>query len=239
MTHASRPGRRRAWLRGLALAPLALATPRASASTEPAHLRLARELVASLAPERTAYRHQSLVRFAGDGEPALALTDCSGLLNALLERTHSALHAALVEQSRRGRPQARDYAAVIDAGRALARVDRIDALRPGDLIAIRYPHGLPDTGHVMLVDAAPERFDALPAPAGLQAWAVTVIDASRSPHGPQDDRAGPPPRHGVGRGPVRLFADAAGAPAGYCWSLSPRSQMHAVADRPIGLGRPG
>ena len=82
--------------------------------------------------------------------------DCSGLLNALLGRTDPQALAALIAASPNGRPQAIDYVAAIGRGDAFLRITRVDAIVPGDIVAIAYPPGASDTGHVVLVDALPE-----------------------------------------------------------------------------------
>jgi hypothetical protein len=209
-----------------------------SGAAAPPHLALARALLESLDPSRTAYRHRSWVRFPHDGGPAVAMTDCSGLLNALLEVTHPAALRALLAASARGRPQAIDYVATIRRADGFEPIAQVDALRPGDLIAIAYPPGVADTGHVMLVDAAPVPTDGPPHADGLTAWRIEVIDATATPHGPDDSRAGPPARTGVGRGAVRLYAEAGGEPGGYTWSTGPRSPLHRITARPLALGRP-
>jgi hypothetical protein len=209
-----------------------------AATAVPPRLALARELLASLEPSRTGYRHRSQVRFADGARPSLAWTDCSGLLNALLGRTDPRVLAALVAASPDGRPQAIDYVAAIERGDGFLSIARIDTIVPGDIVAIAYPAGAPDTGHVALVDARPAPVDGAPAHPGWMQWALPVIDATASPHGPDDERAGPPPRTGAGRGVMRLYADAAGRPAGHAWSRAPHSVLHPAVLRPIALGRP-
>jgi hypothetical protein len=246
MSRAPRSPMRRLQLASALAAALGL-RPTVQAAQEPAggtatavppRLALARELLASLEPARTGYRHRSQVRFADGARPSLAWTDCSGLLNALLGRTDPQALAALVAASPDGRPQAIDYVAAIGRGDAFLRITRVDAIVPGDIVAIAYPPGASDTGHVVLVDALPEPVDGSPAHSGWTQWALPVIDATASPHGPDDERAGPPPRTGAGRGVMRLYADAAGRPAGHTWSRSPRSVLHPAAMRPIAVGRP-
>jgi hypothetical protein len=218
--------------------PSPAASDASPAASTPSHLALARALIESLEPSRTAYRHRSWVRFAHDGEPAIAMTDCSGLLNALLESTHPRALRAVLASSARGRPQAIDYVAAIRRGEGFEPIVRVDDLRPGDLIAIAYPPGTADTGHVMLVDAAPVPADGPPVADGLTAWRIEVIDATATPHGSDDSRAGPPLRTGVGRGAVRLYAEAGGEPGGYTWSTRARSPLHRATARPLALGRP-
>jgi hypothetical protein len=212
--------------------------PAGVGAAAPPRLALARELLASLEPARTGYRHRSQVRFADGARPSLAWTDCSGLLNALLARADPQVMAALVAASPDGRPQAIDYVAAIERADGFLRITGIDAIVPGDIVAIAYPPGASDTGHVALVDALPEPVDGAPAHPGWTQWALPVIDATASPHGPDDERAGPPPRTGAGRGVMRLYADAAGRPAGHAWSRSSRSVLHPAAMRPIAVGRP-
>ncbi|MCA3177329.1 MAG: hypothetical protein O9345_13410 [Burkholderiaceae bacterium] len=204
----------------------------------PARLVLARELLAALDPSRTAYRHASRVWFPRDGAPAIAMTDCSGLLNALLARTDPRAWAALRDASPRGRPQAIDYVAAIGRGDAFVPIEHADAIAPGDVFAIAYPPDADDTGHVMLVDAVPRPFDGPPRLDGATQFALAVIDATATPHGADDPRAGPPPRTGVGRGVVRLYVDDDGVPVAHAWSRSPRARLRGVASRPIAIGRP-
>ena len=109
-----------------------------AATAVPPRLALARELLASLEPARTGYRHRSQVRFADGARPSLAWTDCSGLLNALLARADPQVMAALVAASPDGRPQAIDYVAAIERADGFLRITGIDAIVPGDIVAIAF-----------------------------------------------------------------------------------------------------
>ena len=117
---------------------------------------------------------------------------------------------------------------------------RISDVRPGDVIAIKYPAGSENTGHVMLVAAAPQRSqNSEPMVAGTEQWTVTIIDETSSSHGKGDTRLGADgkSRAGVGRGVFRIYADSRGNVMGYTWSTSRRSEFRAQNDRHLDIGR--
>ncbi len=212
----------------------------------PAHLALARELLDALKPENNSYHRRGHLRWPEvdargvRGEYA-AHTTCSGLINGLLERAGNRQIAELRAVSAKGLPHARDYYRQIVAERGFKRIERLADARPGDLIAIEYPPGLPDTGHVMLIDAmpAPDAAGEPPTEGVTQAWRVEVIDSSKSPHGRHDTRinADGGKRNGVGRGALRMYTDGEGRPLGYRWSTRKTSRYYAPAERAVAIGR--
>ena len=169
-------------------------------------------------------------------------TDCSGFVNHLLEHTDGLGESDLSRWFGSRRPTAERYHDAIAAGRGFAPVASIAELRPGDLIAIRYLVRREDTGHVMLVDGAPEPVDAQPPlVAGTRQWTVDVIDSSKSGHGPLDTRhaRGTDGRDhpGLGRGTIRLYADGDGRVAGFTWSTLARSRFVPPEEEHLVLGR--
>jgi hypothetical protein len=196
----------------------------------PRHLALARELVENTRPQNNLYklggRHLS---FASDpaGEYAVR-ADCSGFLLALFER------AGYPTQSRMGllpssfrKPQRRavaeDFVYSLEREMGYRRIRGVHEMRPGDLLA----HAMlrredqqqtGTTGHVYLLDSAPGRIPGRsPVVAGTQQYEVRVIDSNHEYTGPDDTRTRDPSNKvtGVGRGTIRLYADASGELVGW------------------------
>jgi hypothetical protein len=221
----------------------AISVPASAVAAEPAGLvRAAEQLVGELVPERNVYgSHPTEVVWADSaaGIEASNRSVCSSFFSHLLERVYGVTPAQLAVLTGKRNPHARDYYQAIVAQRGFRRVMTVDAIRPGDVIALSYPPGSGATGHVMLVDAPPElRVATAPLLAGTRQYAVTVIDSSRSVHGLGDTR-GTPAQHGtgVGRGEVRLYADRAGAIVASAWSLGSRSRLSDVRERKLAIGR--
>src|SRR5262249_1156110 len=113
-------------------------------------------------------------------------------------------------------------------------------LKPGDIIAIKYPPGEENTGHVMLAaSVAKPRESSKPIIPGTKQWEVTVIDTSRSGHGPNDTRRTEDgdSHEGLGSGVLRLYTDKTGAVAGYTWSTFSNSEFFDQDERPLRIGR--
>jgi hypothetical protein len=209
----------------------------------PKHLDLARDFVKNLAPAATEYRHKdTVVRWRGvDGAPSNeARTDCSGFLDALLERAYGLTRDDFKKWTGRARPLANTYHAVIEQGKGFIKIASVKEVRPGDILAVRYPTGAEDTGHVMLVNSAPSRRTATPpVQTGTEQWEVKVIDCSRSGHGKTDTRHQSDGSFsgGVGEGTFRLYSDKAGTIVGYTWSTVAKSDYRSQQDRPVAVGR--
>src|SRR5512140_491855 len=150
--------------------------------------------------------------------------DCSGFADYLLARVDTAaleeLRGATVK-----RPLAKHFVQFLDKSPNAARwqrIARVSELLPGDVLAWKKPAEVTssNTGHVMIVAAAPQARDA-------QSWAVPVFDSTASPHGKGDSRKAAHAT-GVGRGVVVLEVDSGGAPAAYRWSEGKKSHRHAT-----------
>ena len=139
------------------------------------------------------------------------------------------------------RPSAEDYHDAIVAARGFSRLDAVADVRPGDLIAIKYLTRHDNTGHLMLVVDAPRRIALSPLMGDDVQWAVVVIDSSESGHGPTDTRhkrgADGHDHPGIGRGVLRIHADARGEIAGFSWSTAANSRFIAPGHEHLAIGR--
>jgi hypothetical protein len=207
----------------------------------PDHLQFARQLLSQVEPGNTSYRHkQTEVNWMGPDGPAVCNTDCSGFLNALLERAYGFDKAKLKKVLGKRRPEAINYFQAIMQATAFKRITNITESQSGDMIAIRYPTGSDNTGHTMLIDGPPVmHLESSPKQASLQQWEVPVIDVSESGHGPLDTRSLPSRgfRKGLGRGIFRIYTDWTGEIRGYTWSLVPQSVFYGPETRPLVIGR--
>ena len=222
------------------------------AADTPKHLELGRLLVENLIPDTTTYSHQSFIRWKGDflTDTYSASTDCSGLINELLDRSNSSSYDKLLQVSRKRRPRAVDYHNQIMGESGFKRIEKITDILPGDIIATKYPTGMgsqgkqaDDSGHVMLVDAVPVKRQKFTTPLieNTEQWSVLVIDSSKSPHGIKDTRYDAElkrKRSGVGRGTIRIYTVPDGTITGYTFSLLLSSPYKDGAQIPIAVGRP-
>ena len=169
-------------------------------------------------------------------------TDCSGFIDHLLAHVDGYSADDFKRWFGTRRPTAERYHDAIVEGRGFAPVAKIGELQPGDVIAIKYLTRHDNTGHIMLVVEPPRKISAsVPLVDGTSQWVVTVIDSSESGHGPTDTRhkRGDDGRDhvGLGRGVVRLYANAQGEVAGFSWSTAKVSRYIAPQDEHVVLGR--
>jgi hypothetical protein len=239
---------RRSVFAACALAVLISACTARADSAGPVHLRLARQLVATLTPENTSYRHErGTVQCAGIQEATISCshTDCSGFLNGLLRLAYGLNDAALRTRFGTSRPLARHYFDAIAKSKGFTPIQLLPEVRPGDIIAVRYAKDDPEntdhnTGHVLLVAKRPEeRRASAPLISGTRQWEVGVIDQSHSGHGNTDTRNHNGSKgQGLGEGILRLYSDAqSGAITGYSWSTLKGSKYHDHDSRAIVIGR--
>jgi hypothetical protein len=212
---------------------------------EPIHLREAQTLVRNLKLVNTSYRStKSVVRWKGsDGAVEYeSRTDCNGFVNHLLAHSYGFKPAAMKRWLGKTRPTADLYYDKINEGVGFTKIDRITDARPGDLLAVKYIARTDTTGHIMLLASVPEKMTprAPAVPKTIQ-WQVTVIDSSKSGHGPSDTRqargTGGKDHAGLGRGVLRLYADAKGNVAGFSWSTRAGSKFVAPRDEALVIGR--
>jgi hypothetical protein len=215
-------------------------------SAVPLHLSQARQLVTSL--------NGASENVYGDGKrhidwtstPAAARTVCASFVTLLLQHTYGMNASDFKSWMNTTNPEAADYHDAIVARNGFKRVLHITALRPGDIIAIKYTdhhlssNGVEDTGHIMIVDDAPVQIDnKRPIVTGTQQYTVSVIDSSASGHGPMDSRASSDGKlmGGIGRGILRLYANTDDRIVGYTWSDLSKSPYFCGPNRDIVAGR--
>ena len=211
---------------------------------KPNHLELARILVRELRPEDTSYQHkQGYITWKGENgaEGYQSHVDCSGLLNILFERAYGITANDFEKWLGKRRPLASEYFNAISQQQNFRAITAIGNVRPGDIIAIRYPPGTNDnTGHVMIVNEVPtRRKPSKPEVDGTEQWEVSVIDSSESGHGKTDTRRKPDGSFGdgVGQGVLRIYTDSSNQIVGYTWSTFAVSDYYDQNTRQLVIGR--
>jgi hypothetical protein len=206
-------------------------------------LEWAEQLVAHVRPENNEYVYRP-IHVSWKGQHGAAdwenHADCSGFYTHLLEQSYGWDAATFKRWMGTTRPVARTIHDTIVAERGFVRIRSVHDLRPGDVIAMKYQPTEKDTGHVMLVasEAKPHEASEPIVPGTLQ-WEITIIDSSKSGHGPTDTRrkADKTFYQGVGKGVARLYTDEKGELVGYSWSVLPKSTYQGPDKHLIAAGR--
>lgn len=231
------------WLLCLMLGSAAMAR----AQDIPPHLALARSLLAEVQPENNDYRHRGWIRVKGETgtfgtfgrvDTSEVHTDCSGLVDALFERTAPRQLEVFRDKRWKSYPKAENYYEVIAAGEGFLTRPTLHAVEVGDIFAVKFDASA-DTGHVMIVDRAPALLATplKPIVPGTLQWKVTVIDAS-SAHGKSDTRHRDDGTRqtGIGRGSVRVYTDENGVPQAWVMSDEARSKLRSSGT--LAFGKP-
>ena len=212
--------------------------------TEKSPLEWARLLVSGLQPDNTSYQHkQGFVKWKGeDGADEFeSRTDCSGFLNVLLERSYGLTPDDFEQWLGKRRPLAVHYFDAIREQRNFRGISNERDIRPGDIIAIRYPPGTNEnTGHIMLIASTPvPHRQSKPEVENTEQWEISVIDSSESGHGKTDTRHKPDATFGsgVGQGVLRLYTNRDGEIVGYTWSTFAVSDYYDQSTRELLIGR--
>lgn len=212
----------------------------AQREAEPKHLTAAKEFIEHLDLKNTGYNHGAVeVKF---DSPCESHTDCSGFADALLEHCYGIDKDQMKQMFGSGRPSARRYHDAIVAGKGFKQIENVHDIRPGDFLAIKYLSRKDNTGHVMIVADRPQlmRFKP-PEVLGATQWAITVIDSSKSGHGPTDTRhqkgAGGKDHDGVGEGVFRIYTSGDGKIVGFAWSTLANSGFKEPTDEHLVIGR--
>jgi hypothetical protein len=181
------------------------------------------------AMKTTHYQHTTAV----DESIGKFFYDCSGMVDYALNRALPRDALALPTSTSK-RPLAGDIERYLRsaAGQSVAgwqAVSRVDQLGPGDVVSwlATEESTTGDTGHVMVVTAAPTR-----NPARDGEWLVHVADSTLSPHASDSRHQG---QTGLGTGVIGLVVDPNGAPTAFYWrgGVSERAKPTEIA-----LGRP-
>ncbi len=200
----------------------------------------AHSLIKAVKPEDTSYIHKNNTISWGVDSKAVCHADCSGLINALLLHSKFFSQEQLNKNLGSNRPLAKHYHDAIIHHRGFKEITKIDEVRPGDIIAIKYPPGSGNTGHVMLVAAIPlKRNPTEPLIKNSIQYEIEIIDSTSSGHGASDSRRIESGKYheGLGKGVYRVFSDDKGIFIGHTWSVYPSSKYYEMTVRNLVIGR--
>ncbi len=209
----------------------------------PAHLQAVADLVEHVQPADSSYQHQhGVVHWQGSGDATRyeCHTDCSGLLNHLLEHCYAIRGKDLKGWLGKQRPTTETYYEAIVAKNGFGHIVQLADVRPGDIIAVKYPPGSGNTGHILIVTLVPTRRAAsAPVVADTEKWDVRIIDSTASGHGQGDTRLRPDGtfRDGIGAGVMRIYTDPQGTVMGHTWSRARASSYRSQRERHLVIGR--
>ena len=202
------------------------------------------QLLANTPADNTNYTHKTpIVKWKGvdGGEEYVCKTDCSGLINQLIKQAYSIDDAAFNKwMKKKKRAYAKDYYNQIVNQNGFQGFTNIKDAKAGDVIAIKFPKLMDDTGHIMLIrEAAVEMEAVAPIVEGTKQWKVHIMDESSHGHGTTDTRhiEGTKYRAGLGTGYFRIYTDDAGEIVGYCWSTEKGSSYQKADVRKVIIGR--
>lgn len=205
----------------------------------------ARRLVENIDPANNSYRHKHPeVQWQNpDGTGSyICHADCSGFMDALLMYSYNLTRPQFIEVVKRKWPHPHEYYTAITEGNGFTQIPTIKAAVVGDIITVKFPPGLKNTGHVMMIDGVPTIHESSrPLIDNTIQWAVPIIDCTSDGHGHSDSRyvGNDVYNHGVGRGIIRLYTDQEGNVVGYTWAIGPHSEFKSCSDHPIAIGRFG
>ncbi|HEV7509797.1 MAG TPA: hypothetical protein VGS07_33300 [Thermoanaerobaculia bacterium] len=212
------------------------------AAAGPNLLEWARRLVAGVTPETNIYASRpTIVTWTGvsGASETRNRSVCSALVAHLMMQAYGYRPADFASWLGGRFPRAAGFHDAIAAGRGFDPVLRIAEIRPGDVLAIKYPPGSHPTGHVLLAASQPvERRATEPIVPGTVQYELSVIDSSHTGHGPTDSRhyAKGKFHSGVGEGLFRLYAGPDGALTGYSWSVTKASEVYTPGERHLVIG---
>jgi hypothetical protein len=230
-------------MRKIPLAVLFTAVLCLGATDLPKHLADANTLVDNISAANNVYEHKGcFIKWKGeDGATQYEnRSDCSDFLALLVQHSYGITTKQLKDWTGHTRPLADHWHDAIVAGHGFKQIKKLSDALPGDVMAVKFPPGLGDTGHVMLIAELPTQInEKAPIVPGTTQWKITIIDSSKSGHGPTDTRKQPDGTFatGVGRGVFRLYTNPAGEIAGYSWSESSKSKFEPQTERDLVIGR--
>jgi hypothetical protein len=209
----------------------------------PPHLRQAVLIAHEIDQSHNAYAHKGcFIKWKGeDGVTEYEnRTDCSDFLNLLLEHTYHFTDQQMKGWTGHERPLATTWYQTISASKGFEIISQVPEIRPGDVLAVKFPPGENDTGHIMIAAGIPQpRPESAPIEPGTRQWELDIVDSSKSGHGKNDTRRLPDGTfaHGVGEGTIRLYSNSDGTIAGYAWSVLPASTFDPANVKRIVVGR--
>ena len=212
-------------------------------SSLPKHLRDAQMLVDHISPKFNDYQHKGCyIKWEGEGGAIQYenRSDCSDFLALLLEHSYGIGKQQYKQWTGLQRPFASEWHKAIVAGKGFDQIIRLADAKPGDVLAVKFPPNMADTGHIMLMAAAPVSITPkAPLVQGTKQWNVTIIDSTKSAHGASDTRyiSEGNSNPGVGRGVIRIYTNTNGSVAGYTWSDGSKAKFESMSDRNLAIGR--
>ena len=209
----------------------------------PLHLYWARLLLENILAGNgvTMYRHSNgPVQW---GPTFASITDCSGFINALLEKSYNLMPK---DWSNNNRAYVSTYYKAINGEfttkpKYFTKITNIYDARIGDFIVFRIlpgTSGTDNTGHIMIINAKPIRIApsnlSNPSNNNLHQWIINIIDQS-SAHGKLDSRKNG--SNGLGTGYLKIYTEVNGNLRGYSWSDSANSKYIDSKTRPLVIAR--
>ncbi|MBG1258536.1 NlpC/P60 family protein [Nostoc commune] len=187
----------------------------------------------------------------------VSIADCSGFMSELLRHSYGDYFTPerfeqWIREKQRKRPLAEDFHYAIVNRKDFIQIKKLTQVQPGDIIAIEYPDGEDNTGHVMLVAETPQEIEAKsPLVKGTKQWKVKVVDQSRSGHGEKDSRRIKDSQIkdiycrendsfycGLGEGTIRIYtSEENDSLLGYTWSRFKNSEYYCSEERDLVIGR--
>ena len=215
-------------------------TASADDKSPPKHLTEAQELVRHLDLKHTTYEHGA-ARVVWNGT-CESHADCSGFVDALLMHSYSYDADSYKRWFDSHRPSARRYHDAIVEEKGFVSIKRIPDVQPGDLLAVKYLTRDDNTGHLMLAAGSLRRIQVKkPLVAGTDQWEISIIDSSKSGHGPSDTRhkkgRNGKDHEGLGEGVLRVYSTAGGDVAGFTWSALDSSEFKSPKEEHLVFGR--
>ena len=216
----------------LAFLSLAAETGSEPAHLQPAHLQLAEKMLSDIKPENNEYKNgKATVTWAGiNGAVTENRSDCTTFVTALLKTAYHFSNADFQKWFGKSSPAIGTYFEAATDGKELHGFKQIADLRPGDLLISKYinPPAGSASGHMMIADAMPVKAETVSG--DLQAYDITIIDCTGSPHA-QDTRSRP--QSGIGRGTMQVYVDGAGNVTAWSWAAGRKIVRYASDSRPM------
>jgi hypothetical protein len=177
---------------------------------------------------RSLYTHKTQI----DEPTGLFEYDCSGFLDYSLANVAPDALADLRRATVK-RPLAKHFVAFFESipqgGKTggWRRVGRVVDMVPGDVIAWLKPADVvsKNTGHVMIVRAAPVQARAQSGDVTALTVTVPIYDSTSVRHGKGDSRL-PSRATGLGTGEILVMVDQGGRPLRYRWSHGKKAREH-------------
>ena len=138
------------------------------------------------------------------------------------------------------RAYAKDYYNQIKKGNGFQGFTNIKDAKSGDVIAIKFPKLMDNTGHIMLITEAAQEIEPIePTVLGTKQWKIKIIDESGHGHGTTDTRylGNGKYKTGLGTGYFRIYTDSTGEIVGYAWSTETGSKYREADIRKVIIGR--